>query len=72
MKNQKIIQKFCQEYGRLESFLPSVLQYKNKGLKIILNKEITGVSQGQAIVLYQGTKCLGGGEIGEVNNHSEC
>ncbi len=44
--------------------LPSVLQYKNKKYKIILNKAITGVSQGQAIVLYQGEKCLGGGVIG--------
>lgn len=43
--------------------LPSVLQYKNKKYKIILNKVIVGVSQGQAIVIYQGEKCLGGGEI---------
>lgn len=44
--------------------LPSVLQYKNKKYKIILKKAITGVSQGQAIVLYEGEKCLGGGVIG--------
>lgn len=44
--------------------LPSRLFYEKKKLKIILNKAITGVSQGQAIVLYQGTKCLGGGVIG--------
>ena len=34
-----------------------------KGLKVILDKAITGVSEGQAIVLYSGTKCLGGGVI---------
>jgi len=35
-----------------------------KGNKVILNKAITGVSEGQAIVLYEKTKCLGGGVIG--------
>jgi tRNA U34 2-thiouridine synthase MnmA/TrmU len=34
------------------------------GKKVILNKSITGVSEGQAIVLYKGKKVLGGGEIG--------
>jgi tRNA U34 2-thiouridine synthase MnmA/TrmU len=32
--------------------------------KVILEKAITGVSEGQAIVLYEKTKCLGGGVIG--------
>ena len=36
---------------------------KKKQFKIILNKPITGISEGQAIVLYQGKKVLGGGEI---------
>jgi tRNA-uridine 2-sulfurtransferase len=36
---------------------------KVKGNKVILDKAITGVSEGQAIVLYQKTKCLGGGVI---------
>ena len=44
--------------------LPSKLKYENKKYKIILSKAITGVSQGQAIVLYHGKKCLGGGVIG--------
>jgi tRNA-specific 2-thiouridylase len=39
--------------------LPATLN-KNK---IVLHKAITGVSEGQAIVLYQGTKVLGGGTI---------
>ena len=34
-----------------------------KNNKVILDKPITGVSQGQAIVLYKKTKCLGGGVI---------
>ena len=44
--------------------LPSVLSYKNGKYKVVLNKSITGVSEGQAIVLYQGKKVLGGGVIG--------
>ncbi|MCA9487854.1 MAG: tRNA 2-thiouridine(34) synthase MnmA [Nanoarchaeota archaeon] len=34
-----------------------------KGNKVILDKAITGISEGQAIVLYKKTKCLGGGVI---------
>ena len=37
--------------------------YRKKRFKVFLNKPITGVSEGQAIVLYQGKKVLGGGEI---------
>ena len=44
--------------------LSSILSYKNGKLKVTLNKAITGISEGQAIVLYQGKKCLGGGVIG--------
>lgn len=45
--------------------LPSILEYekKTKKFKITLKEPITGISEGQAIVLYQGEKCLGGGEI---------
>jgi tRNA-specific 2-thiouridylase len=45
--------------------LPSILFYdkKSKQLKVTLNKAITGVSEGQAIVLYNEEKVLGGGEI---------
>ncbi|MEX2017231.1 MAG: tRNA methyl transferase PRC-barrel domain-containing protein [Candidatus Pacearchaeota archaeon] len=43
--------------------LPSTLKYLNGNPQIILNKPITGVSEGQAIVLYQGEKVLGGGVI---------
>ncbi len=45
--------------------LPSTLIYykKSKQFKVTLNKPITGISEGQAIVLYRGEKVLGGGEI---------
>jgi tRNA-specific 2-thiouridylase len=45
--------------------LPSILSYnkKTKHFHVILNEPITGISEGQAIVLYQGEKVLGGGEI---------
>ncbi|MCH8958312.1 MAG: tRNA 2-thiouridine(34) synthase MnmA [Proteobacteria bacterium] len=45
--------------------IPSKISYdKNKKqFKVILNKSITGISEGQAIVLYQGKKVLGGGVI---------
>ncbi|MGA2130578.1 MAG: tRNA 2-thiouridine(34) synthase MnmA [Candidatus Pacearchaeota archaeon] len=43
--------------------LHSILKYSHGKYKIILNKPITGVSSGQAAVLYQGTKVLGGGVI---------
>ncbi len=59
-KNNSRVLSRIRQVGEL---LPSILQYKDKKFKIILNKAITGVSQGQAIVLYQGEKCLGGGEI---------
>ena len=36
---------------------------KNKKIKVTLNKAITGVSEGQAIVLYSKDKVIGGGEI---------
>jgi len=41
--------------------LPAKIELDKK--KVILKEAITGVSPGQAIVLYKGKKCLGGGEI---------
>jgi len=43
--------------------LPSTLIYGKGKFKITLKKAITGVSEGQAIVLYQKQKVLGGGVI---------
>ena len=57
--NSKVLSRIRQ-VGEL---LPSTLKYSNKKYKIILSKSITGVSKGQAIVLYQGTRVLGGGVI---------
>jgi len=54
-------------YSRIRQvgeLLPSILSYNKKtGFKIKLKKPITGVSEGQAIVLYKGETCLGGGVI---------
>lgn len=43
--------------------LPSKLFYEKGKWIVKLERPITGVSEGQAIVLYKGEKCLGGGEI---------
>ena len=60
-KSQKVLSRIRQ-VGEL---LPSKIIYdkKKKQFKVILNKPITGVSEGQAIVLYHGKRVLGGGEI---------
>ena len=69
-KNQFLqkTQKPIRVYSRIRQvgeLIPSKLQYNNKLKKytIQLNKPITGISQGQAIVLYQKDKTIGGGEI---------
>ena len=43
--------------------LPAKISMKKGKIKVILNKAITGISEGQAIVLYKGKEVLGGGEI---------
>ncbi|MEK6895191.1 MAG: tRNA 2-thiouridine(34) synthase MnmA [Nanoarchaeota archaeon] len=60
-KSHKIFSRIRQ-VGEL---IPSNLRYnkKTKHFEIVLNKAITGISKGQAIVLYQKTKCIGGGVI---------
>ncbi|MCH7759759.1 inner membrane CreD family protein, partial [Patescibacteria group bacterium] len=53
-------------YSRIRQvgeLLPSKLTKEKNRFKITLKKAITGVSEGQAIVLYKGKKVLGGGEI---------
>jgi len=62
-KNKKYsVKSRIRQVGEL---LPSKLSYdkSKKQYKITLNKAITGISEGQAAVLYQGTKVLGGGVI---------
>lgn len=60
-KNMKVFSRI-RHVGEL---LPSTLHYhkKSKQFKVELDEAITGVSEGQAIVLYQEEKVLGGGEI---------
>jgi len=59
-KNNSNVYSRIRQVGEL---IPSKLFYKNSRFKIKLNKGITGISEGQAIVLYQRKKCLGGGVI---------
>jgi len=56
--------KYKKVYARIRhvgELLPAKLDLEKN--QVILKKPITGISQGQAIVLYKGKKCLGGGEI---------
>ena len=59
-KNNSKVFSRIRQVGEL---LPSKILYNKNKFKVILNKAITGVSEGQAIVLYQRKKVLGGGEI---------
>ncbi|MBI3623480.1 SET domain-containing protein-lysine N-methyltransferase [Candidatus Pacearchaeota archaeon] len=43
--------------------LPSKILINKSKIQVTLNKPITGVSEGQAIVIYNGKECLGGGVI---------
>jgi tRNA-specific 2-thiouridylase len=44
--------------------MPTTITKKGNKIIATLNTPITGVSEGQAIVLYNKTKCIGGGVIG--------
>jgi len=59
-KNTEVLARIRQ-VGEL---LPANLRYSNGKYKVILKEPITGVSQGQSVVLYRGKTCLGGGVIG--------
>lgn len=59
-KTEKVLARIRQ-VGEL---LPSRLKYSNGKFKVFLKKPITGVSEGQAVVLYKGKEVLGGGVIG--------
>ncbi len=63
-KNFKRKTKVFSRIRHVGELLPSTLFYDKGKWKVILNKAITGISEGQAIVFYSGEKCLGGGEIG--------
>ena len=59
LKHKKVFSRIRQ-VGEL---IPSKIEKEKNKIKVTLNKGITGVSEGQAIVLYDKTKCLGGGVI---------
>ncbi len=62
-KNKPI--KVLTRIRQVGELLPSTLTFnkKSKQFQIKIQKAITGVSEGQAAVLYQGSKVLGGGVI---------
>jgi tRNA U34 2-thiouridine synthase MnmA/TrmU len=55
--------KYRARIRQVGELLSCKLSYK-KQFKITLNKPITGVSEGQAIVIYRGKEVMGGGVIG--------
>jgi len=59
-KSPKKIFSRIRQVGEL---IPSKIEYKNKKIIVTLNRPLTGISEGQAVVIYQKTKCLGGGVI---------
>jgi len=59
-KSPKKIFSRIRQVGEL---IPSKIEYKNKKIIVTLNRPLTGISEGQAIVIYQKTNCLGGGVI---------
>jgi tRNA-uridine 2-sulfurtransferase len=64
IKKSEIPKRVLARIRQVGELLPATIKFNSKKeSKVILDKSITGVSEGQAIVLYQGTKCLGGGVI---------
>lgn len=55
--------KILSRIRQVGELLQSTLKYSKGKYKVTLNKPITGVSEGQAIVLYKGKEVLGGGVI---------
>jgi len=64
LKKENLPKKVFSRIRQVGELLPSRIKIEKNKIKIILNRGITGVSEGQAIVLYDKTKCLGGGVIG--------
>ncbi|MBI2043553.1 tRNA-specific 2-thiouridylase [Candidatus Pacearchaeota archaeon] len=59
-ENSKKILARIRQVGEL---LSAKIENRSGKIKVILDKAITGISEGQAIVLYDGKEVLGGGEI---------
>ena len=62
-KKNIIQKKILARIRQVGELLPCRFSFKKNKPFVVLNKAITGVSEGQAIVLYKGKKVLGGGEI---------
>ena len=64
-KKPKNNEKIFSRIRQVGELIPSRLLYNpsRKRFEVLLNKAITGVSEGQAIVLYKGKEVLGGGVI---------
>lgn len=60
---KKSKQKVYSRIRQVGELIPSVLSWNGNNWRVRLNKKITGVSEGQAIVLYKGKECIGGGVI---------
>ena len=59
-KNAKKVLVRIRQVGEL---MPGNLFYEGGKVKLVLDKAITGISDGQAVVFYSGEKVLGGGTI---------
>jgi tRNA-specific 2-thiouridylase len=59
----KIPNKVLARIRQVGELLPAEISKEKDKLKVTLKKAITGISEGQAIVLYRGFQVLGGGEI---------
>lgn len=70
-EDKKVFKKNCKEKKRkvlvrirqAGELMLGYITYEENKIIVKLNEKINGVSEGQAIVLYSGTKVLGGGEI---------
>lgn len=60
---KKDIHKVHARIRHVGELVPSKLFFKNKKWNLELGQKLDGVSDGQAVVLYNGEKVLGGGEI---------
>ena len=57
--------KLLSRIRQVGELLPSRLEFhqEKRKYKLILDKPIRGISKGQAVVLYDSEKCIGGGVI---------
>lgn len=60
---KKFPRKVFSRIRQVGELIPSIIKMEKGKLTVTLNKPITGISEGQAIVLYNKTKCIGGGVI---------